>query len=108
MTDELGPNFTALVADIDVYRDDKIITTLKPSKAFYSSSGKVVSEVSIRRTLGGDLYTALTEVDKSSKMIKLRMLIKPLINWIWLGSIIAMTGTIVVLTSFYKRKNAAV
>ena len=104
MIAEHGPNFTAVAAEIAVYRDDKMLTTLKPSKAFYYSSGESVSEVSIRRTLGSDLYTAVTELDKSNKMIKLRMLTKPLINWVWIGSILSMLGAMVVLTSFYQRK----
>ena len=40
----------------------------------------------IRRTLAGDLYLALTEVDSASKLINLTIFIKPLINWIWIGS----------------------
>jgi cytochrome c biogenesis factor len=103
MTAEHGPNFTAVAAEIEVYRNDKMLTTLTPSKAFYGS-GKPVSEVSIRRTLGGDLYTALTEADKATKMIKLRMLIKPLINWVWIGSILSVLGTMVVLASLYQKK----
>jgi cytochrome c-type biogenesis protein CcmF len=103
MTAEHGPNFTAVAAEIEVYRDDKMLTTLTPSKAFYGS-GKPVSEVSIRRTLGGDLYTALTEADNSTKMINLRMLIKPLINWVWIGSILSVIGAMVVLASLYQKK----
>ncbi len=104
MIAEHGPNFTAVAAEIEVYRDDKMLTTLKPSKAFYHSGWEPVSEVSIRRTLGSDLYTAVTELDKSNKMIKLRMLIKPLINWVWIGSILSMLGTMVVLASLYQKK----
>ena len=56
----------------------------------------------IRRTLGSDLYLALTEVDTSKQLINLRVLVKPLINWIWIGSIIATIGALVVLFSFYE------
>jgi cytochrome c-type biogenesis protein CcmF len=116
-----GPNFTAVTANVPVYKaqdsddtkaaadtsvtkDGKLIAELKPSKAAYNASGKAVSEVDIRRTLAGDLYLALTEFDSSTKLINLRILIKPLINWIWIGSIVMILGTVFVLISYYKQK----
>jgi cytochrome c-type biogenesis protein CcmF len=115
---EHGPNFTAVTANISVYESvdpntlntmsgtqgRKLLARLVPAKAVYSASGKAVSEVDIRRTLREDLYLALTEVDAGSKLINLRVMVKPLINWIWIGSIVMLLGTVVVLISFYKRK----
>jgi cytochrome c-type biogenesis protein CcmF len=89
-----GPNFTAMWAAVSVYDDqDQMIAQLKPSKAYYNASGKAVSEVDIRRTLASDLYLALMDVDRSSKLINLRVMIKPLINWIWIGSILMVLGS---------------
>ncbi|MDH4239724.1 MAG: cytochrome c biogenesis protein CcsA [Phycisphaerae bacterium] len=113
-----GPNFTAVTAKISVYESvdpntpnttsdtqgRKLLARLGPAKAVYSASGKAVSEVDIRRTLREDLYLALTEVDAGSKLINLRVMVKPLINWIWIGSIVMLLGTAVVLISFYKRR----
>ncbi len=101
---EHGPNFTAVIADISVHKGHKLITKLSPSQAFYNRSDKRTSEVDIRRTLAYDLYVALTAVDSSSKLINLQVLIKPLINWIWIGSIVSVLGTILILFSFNKRK----
>lgn len=119
---EHGPNFTAVTAQLLVYesagsntpntsakdRSDtkgrKLIARLSPAKAVYGASGKAVSEVDIRRTLREDLYLALTEVDAATKLINLRVMVKPLINWIWIGSIVMLSGTVVVLISFYKRR----
>ncbi len=115
---EHGPNFTAVTAKIAVYEsvdpntpntmsdaeERKLIARLGPAKAVYNASGEAVSEVDIRRTLREDLYLALTEVDAGSKLINLRVMVKPLINWIWIGSIVILLGTVVVLISFYKRK----
>jgi len=101
---EHGRNFTAVAADISVNKDEKLIAQLKPAKAFYGASKKNVSEIDIRRTLAGDLYLALTEVDNSQKLINLRIMIKPLINWIWIGSFVMVLGTLAVLLSSFKRK----
>jgi len=101
---EHGRNFTAVAADISVYKDEKLIAQLKPAKAFYNASKKNVSEIDIRRTLAGDLYLALTEVDNSQKLINLHIMIKPLINWIWIGSFVMVLGTLAVLLSSFKQK----
>ncbi len=101
---EQGRNFTALAADISVRKGDELIAQLKPAKAYYTASGKNVSEIDIRRTLAGDLYLALTEADNSKKLINLHIMIKPLINWIWIGSFVMVLGTLAVLLSSFKRK----
>jgi cytochrome c-type biogenesis protein CcmF len=94
-----GPNFTAVKADVSVYQGQTRITQLAPAVAFYGQSGKRTSEVDIRRTLAGDLYLALTEVDSASKLINLTIYIKPLINWIWIGSGLMVLGTVLVLAA---------
>lgn len=99
-----GPNFTAVTANIIVEKGKKVVARLYPSQAVYSDSGKRTSEVDINRTLAGDLYIALTDLNVNSKMINLHVLTKPLINWIWIGSIISVFGTVLVLVSFYSQK----
>ena len=99
-----GPNFTAATANMSVYKASELIANLKPARAVYTASGKAVSEVDIHRTLAGDLYLALTDLDSSSKLINLRILIKPLINWIWIGSTVMIVGAVLVLTSYHRRK----
>ncbi len=101
---EHGRNFIAVAAEISVHKNEKLIAQLKPAKAFYSASRKNVSEIDIRRTLAGDLYLALTEVDNSQKLINLLIMIKPLINWIWIGSFVMVLGTLAVLLSSFKCK----
>jgi cytochrome c-type biogenesis protein CcmF len=102
---EQGRNFTAAAADITVRRGEELIARLRPAKAFYTASRKNVSEIDVRRTLAGDLYLALTEVDNSRNLINLHIMIKPLINWIWIGSSIMVLGTLAVLFSSFKRKS---
>lgn len=101
-----GPNFTSMWAAVSVYQKERLVAQLKPAKAVYSAGGKSVSEVDIRRTLGSDVYLALMDVDIASKMINLRVMIKPLINWIWIGSILMVIGAFIVLLKLAaSRKN---
>ena len=102
-----GTNFIAVTADISVRKGEKLIASLRPSLAYYDKQKTRTSEVDIKRTFAGDLYLALTEVDNSSELINLKVLIKPLVNWIWLGSIVSIFGVVLVLISLYKRKTTA-
>jgi len=99
-----GPNFTAVTTNMSVHREQKQIAELAPSLAFYSRSGKRTSEVAIRRTLAGDLYLALTEVDNATKLINLTVFIKPLINWIWIGTLLSILGTALVIGAVVWKK----
>jgi len=102
-----GPNFTAVTARIEVRRNKELIATLKPSQAYYHDSNKQTSEVDIKRSLAGDIYVALTAVDKSNGLINLRVLIKPFINWIWIGSAAMVLGAVMVIVSYAKQRAAA-
>jgi len=113
-----GPNFIAATASISVYKTTesndskaarshigpkgKLIAQLAPARVVYNASGRAVSEVDIHRTLAGDLYLALIDLDGISKLIILRILIKPLINWIWIGSVVMILGTVFVLMSYHE------
>ncbi len=89
-----GPNYTAILADVAVTRDGRPVTRLSPALAYYDQSDKRTSEVDIHRSLTRDLYLALTEATSATGVINLTVYLKPLINWIWLGSLIGVFGVV--------------
>ena len=103
-----GSNYTAVRADINVEKNGKLFSRLYPAQAVYNDSGKRTSEVDIKRSLAGDLYLALNEVDMTNELINLNIMVKPLIDWIWIGCIVSIFGTVMVLISFYLRKTTSV
>lgn len=102
ITREEGPNFSLTVAEISVAKAGETFT-MKPALSHYEGK-QTTSEVDIKRSLAGDLYIALTAVEQGDRLINLRILIKPLINWLWLGSIVLIIGTIIVLISWYGNR----
>lgn len=107
---EQGANFTAIAADVSVYkiseREERLIAKLSPSKAYYNESKNPTSEVAINRSLGRDVYLALDAIDRDREIARLKVLINPLINWIWIGSTISILGTILVLIALYNKKQS--
>ncbi|MBN1359015.1 MAG: heme lyase CcmF/NrfE family subunit [Sedimentisphaerales bacterium] len=106
LTTERGPNFTATSAKISVFKGQTKIDGLSPSRAFYESSRRETSEVDVRRTWAGDLYLALTQVDRGGRLINLTVHVKPLINWIWIGTILMVVGTALVIFAVLRKRPA--
>ena len=83
-----------ITATLDVYdSNQRKLTTLNPAKTFQGEDENGVSEVSIRTTLAGDLYTILEGWDNQQATLK--FIINPLVVWIWFGGVIMILGTMI-------------
>ncbi|MFH1615328.1 MAG: cytochrome c-type biogenesis CcmF C-terminal domain-containing protein [Planctomycetota bacterium] len=100
-----GQTFTAVVAGLSVRKSGEMVGTLRPSLAFYNTSGQRTSEAAIIRTIGWDLYSAFTEIDRENELINLTVYFKPLMNWIWIGCALVVTGVLCVLLSCCRQKS---
>ena len=88
-----GPNYDGIEADVHVFSDGKEIAVLKPQKRLYQVRATRMTEAGIAPGLWRDLYVAIGEVleDDSYGM---RLQVKPMVRWIWLGAIIMAAGAI--------------
>ncbi len=91
-----GPNYVADRGTLTVRREDEMVTTLYPERRSYPVAGSTTTESAIRSTLAGDLYVSIA--DPASEEIEttgawtLRILYEPLVNFIWLGSLMLVLG----------------
>jgi cytochrome c-type biogenesis protein CcmF len=105
MTDSAGQqNSTRSVAEFDVSRDGKSLGTLGPHTDVYPVSGAAVRAVILGRPFE-DLFVVADEpFDGTSKTIALRMVVFPLIRWVWIGSILLCVGAVVSLWPTRRRQ----
>ena len=98
MSGSTGPqNSTTTVATFDVTHDGKPIGTLAPHTDNYPLSGAAVRAV-IKGRPFEDLFVVADEpFDGTSKNFALRMIVFPLIRWVWIGSILLCVGAAVSL-----------
>ena len=95
-------NYDATEAQVLVSKDGQFITTLRPQKRNYVVSMMPMTEAAIDDRLSRDLYVALGEpIAEDSNQWAVRIYVKPLIRWIWLGALIMVFG--VVLSMFDRR-----
>jgi cytochrome c-type biogenesis protein CcmF len=97
-SDETGAqSSTRSYAAFDVTRDGKSIGVVKPHTDVYPMTGAAVRAV-IHGMPFEDLFVVADEpFDSTSETIALRIVIFPLIRWVWIGSIMLCVGAVVSL-----------
>ena len=81
-------------ATLSVYNHGELIGKLIPEKYFHRSYDQPVTEVAIRSTLLDDLYVILVDWEEDGSTA-FKVLINPLVNWIWIGGIVLVIGGLI-------------
>jgi cytochrome c-type biogenesis protein CcmF len=99
-------NMTKLVSSVAVTRNGKPAGILTAEKRAYKQREEIVSEVGIRRAWNEDLYLILAGIDNMDAVVQgknprpvatFRVLVNPLVPWIWFGALVMAIGTLVAL-----------
>ncbi len=69
--------------------------TLSPQKNFWFSQGAFVGESAIRTRPAEDIFVGLSEYNRETGSATLRVLIHPLILWIWVGGGLVLGGAMI-------------
>ncbi len=95
-----------MIATVSVSQDGDPAGVLTTEKRQYVTSDQQMTEVGIRSIAREDLYLILSAVDdtraalnadSSAQGIDLQVLIKPLVGWIWFGTLMLVIGTVIAL-----------
>jgi len=86
-------------ADFDVFTDggSTYVGTVDPHTDIYEVSGAAVRAVILGRPFEDVFVVADEPFDSSSEAIALRVVVFPLIRWVWIGSILLCVGAVVSL-----------
>ncbi|MCF7958411.1 MAG: cytochrome c biogenesis protein CcsA [Phycisphaerae bacterium] len=105
---EKGPNFEMTVAELIVKKPGGQEITMKPAIAYYPGRQQTTTEPDIRRSISGDIYITLAQVSPNGNLVNIQVRFKPLINWLWLGSVVMMGGSIIVMISWLINRNKSI
>lgn len=99
-------------ARLSLYNSEKNLGVLIPEKNVYKYKGNREmdneTEVALRSTFKDDLYVILTNFDGNGTA-SFRVLINPMVNWIWAGGIVLALGALVIMwPSARERREEAV
>jgi cytochrome c-type biogenesis protein CcmF len=102
-TQDSNANFETEYALLDVYKGGKKLTQLAPEKRFYLASQTSSTMVALRSTLANDLYVIYEGKNPDSEKPIIKVFLNPLMNWIWIGVLIVVAGTLMALVPNLKR-----
>ena len=92
-----GPNFEAERATFQVLKGGEFVRELHPEKRVYLASQSPSTEMAIDAGFTRDLFITLGE-ERDSGAWSMSLYIKPLVRWVWLGSILMALGAVVAVT----------
>ncbi len=93
-------------AQVSLYRDGKFLRTLRPHKDFFLSSGQPLSIPAVLNRPGEDVYVLLVGWEETGPAgSTFKVYLNPLINWIWLGGLTFIVGTL--MAAWPGRQTAA-
>ena len=113
LSEEERPNHYAYIADLKLKDSDgKTITILHPEKRIYfhrspdPNRRQPHSELDIYTLLNKDIYSIFNAIDTEKGVAYFKIMINPLVNWVWIGGYIFIFGTLIAL--FPSKKESVV
>ncbi len=90
-------NYTYETAILSVTRDGRALGEMRPQKRVYMASQEALSHIALRTNLARDLYVVLAGQDPDSGKVLIHVIINPLVQWVWIGGLVVLLGTILAL-----------
>ena len=89
--EDKGVQYTRAV--VDVYKDDEFLSQLYPRIDYYFEAQQTMTIPGQRSTLKDDLYILLVDWQPATAAgATFKVYHNPLVNWLWVGSIVFITG----------------
>jgi cytochrome c-type biogenesis protein CcmF len=91
------PQRFAIGTDVTVLAGGRVVGVMHPRLNMYPTSDQPVATPAVRSRPGGDLYVTLMAFAQDGSNATLRVIVEPLVPWIWVGGLIVFFGAFVVL-----------
>ena len=100
-------NRTEFISSVEVYRDGQLLDTISPNRAFYPDFNMASTRAAIRSSPVEDFYVVPSE-NLTDGNAGFRILVNPLIWWMWVAGPVMILGTVVALWPEPVRASVAV
>jgi cytochrome c-type biogenesis protein CcmF len=106
-TPQTGRNVARAV--VSVYQDGEYIKDLYPRRDYYYESQQPMTIPGVRSTWEDDLYILLVDWKPiSAEGATFKVFVNPLINWLWVGGLVFILGTLVAAWPTFEAEPARV
>jgi cytochrome c-type biogenesis protein CcmF len=87
-----------VTGEVTAMVDGKVIDHMRPAKWFFHHhESEPTTEVAIRRSPAEDLYITLGGYDLAEGTAMLKVVVNPVVDWIWFGFMLLAVGTAITL-----------
>ena len=100
-------NFETTLGRFRLVKDGDLVAHMCPEKRFYPVQKMPTTEAAIDAGLSRDVYLVLGDKQEGGDAWAVRSYVKPLANWIWIGSFVMALGGLISLTDRRFRVGAA-
>jgi cytochrome c-type biogenesis protein CcmF len=102
------PQRSVIGATLDVMgKNGTVAGTLEPRMNFYKVSDQPVPTPDVRSSIKGDLYVNLMAFDENGANATVKVIIEPMVPWIWFGGLVVVLGAIIGMFHSGRRKAVA-
>ncbi|GMR12157.1 MAG: heme lyase CcmF/NrfE family subunit [Gemmatimonadota bacterium] len=92
---EQEQNRFAVIADVTVARDGKVLDRRAPRLNFYPSQKQPIPTPSVRTTAREDLFLSMTAFEDDGSSVTLKVIVMPLVVWLWVSGGVMTAGILV-------------
>jgi len=90
------PQRSVIGTTLDVLgKNNAVIGTIEPRMNYYHVSDQPVPTPDVRSSVRGDLYVNLMAFETSGANATVKVIVEPLVPWIWLGGLIIVIGAVI-------------
>ena len=100
------PQRAVVGANVSLLREGKEVGRLDPRMNFYPTSQQPVPTPVVRSRPWGDVYVNLMSFAQDGSTATLRVIVEPLVPWIWAGGMIVCLGALISIAPFARRAEA--
>ncbi len=103
------PHKETVSAHLAVWKNETPYALMQPARVFFASQipgepPQPSTEVSIKRSMKEDLYIALLTFNPNDQTIFIKVVLNPLVQFIWIGGLFLIFGTIIVMWPSSERQ----
>ncbi|MGI9042850.1 MAG: heme lyase CcmF/NrfE family subunit [Gemmatimonadaceae bacterium] len=90
------PQRSVIGATLDILETDGSVSgTLEPRMNFYRVSDQPVPTPDVKSSIKGDLYVNLMAFEANGANATIKVIVEPLVPWIWFGGLVIVIGSII-------------
>lgn len=100
---EVDTSKRMVFTDLTVLQDGEVLGRVSPAKFIYRTHPEMpTTEVAIRSTLRDDIYVIMSSANPETKLGTFRVIVRPLVAWIWIGGLMFLFGAFVAISPSIK------